>query len=73
MAEQIIYRSVPMDRHRQFFSVQLFDDGTVRIGLERQDDDGGSIYFSIDMDVDAARTCALALDVALPEETTHAG
>lgn len=73
MAEQIVYRSVPMDQHRQFFSVQRFDDGTVRIGLERQDDGGGSIYFAIDMDVDAARTCALVLEGVLPVETPDAG
>lgn len=73
MAEQVVYRSVPMDHHRQFFSVQRFDDGTVRIGLERSTDGDGGIYFAIDMDVDAARTCVLAIEDALPEETTHGG
>lgn len=48
MAEQVVYRSVPMDHHRQFFSVQRFDDGTVRIGLERSTDGDGGIYFAID-------------------------
>jgi len=72
MAERIKYGVVSMAGRTQFFSVERFADGTVRIGLERRHDDSG-IYFAVDMSIEDARDCGLILSEALPEETTHAG